>query len=81
MSSHDTLNPNGGVSMGHVLEPPNPHDRLLERILSRPNMRRAWKRVKSNKGASGVDEMSIEEFPGFVRNHWDDIRESLFAGT
>ena len=53
MSSHDTKNPTGGVNMGHVMGPPDPHVQLLERIISRKNMQRAWKRVKANKGARG----------------------------
>jgi len=67
--------------MGHVMESPNPKDHLLERILSRENMLKAWKRVKANKGAPGIDHMSIEEFPEFARKNWDSIRESLLAGT
>ena len=81
MSSHDMKNPNGEVNMGHVMESPDPNDHLLERILSRENMLKAWKRVKANKGAPGIDGKSIEEFPEFARNHWDNIRESLLAGT
>jgi len=81
MSSHDTKNPNGGVNMRHVMESPDPDGHLLERILSRENMHKAWKRVKANKGAPGIDKMSIEEFPAFARKHWDDIRDSLLAGT
>lgn len=67
--------------MGHVMESPDPNDHLLERILSRENMLKAWKRVKANKGAPGIDGKSIEEFPEFARNHWDNIRESLLSGT
>lgn len=81
MSSHDTMNPTGGVNMRRVMEPSNPDDHLLERILSRENMQRAWKRVEANKGAPGVDGMSIEEFPAFARAHWDSIRESLLIGS
>ena len=81
MSSHDMKNPNGGVNMGHVIEPPDPNEHLLERIFSRDNMLRAWKRVKANKGASGVDGMSIAEFPSFTRGRWEDIRRSLLEGT
>jgi len=81
MSSHDMKNPNGEVNMGHVMESPDPNDHLLERVLSRENMLKAWKRVKANKGAPGIDAKSIEEFPEFARNHWDNIRESLLAGT
>jgi RNA-directed DNA polymerase len=81
MSSHDMKNPTGGVHMGHVMESPDPNDHLLERIFSRENMLKAWKRVAANKGSAGIDEMSVEAFPEFVRNHWDSIRESLLAGT
>ena len=81
MSSHDTLNPTGGVTVGHDVEPPNPDENLLERILSRENLLQAWKRVKANKGAAGVDDMSIEGFPAYLRDHWEEIRDSLFAGT
>jgi len=81
MSSHDMKNPNGGVSMRHVTEPPDPNDHLLERILSRENMLRAWKRVKANKGAAGVDGITIAEFPGFIRDRWEDIRKSLLEGS
>jgi hypothetical protein len=75
------MNPTGGVAMGHVVETPSPDDHLLERVPSRENMQRAWKRVKANKGAAGIDGMTIEAFPDFVRDHWEDIREAPFAGT
>ena len=52
MSSHDMKNPNGEVNMGHVMESPDPNDHLLERVLSRENMLKAWKRVKANSGDS-----------------------------
>jgi RNA-directed DNA polymerase len=81
MSSHDTLNPTGGVNMGHVMESPDPNDHLLGRVLSRENMRRAWKRVKANKGAPGIDNKSVEDLPEIARKNWDSIRESLLAGT
>jgi len=67
MSSHDTKNPTGGVNMGHVMEQSNPNEHLLERILYRENMLKAWKRVKANKGAPGIDKMSIKDFPAFAR--------------
>jgi RNA-directed DNA polymerase len=54
---------------------------LLEQILSRENMLRAWKRGKANKGSAGMDEMSVEEFPAFARHHWERIRSALMEGT
>jgi RNA-directed DNA polymerase len=67
--------------MRRVIESPDPNAHLLERILSRENMQQAWKRVKANKGASGIDNMSIEVFPDFARKHWNAIRESLSDGS
>jgi len=54
---------------------------LMEQILSRENMLLAWKRVKANKGAAGMDGMSIEAFPEFARHHWGRIRSALEQGT
>lgn len=67
--------------MGHVIEPPDPNDHLYERIFSSSNMKDAWKRVRSNKGAAGIDGVSIEAFPGLFRDQWENIRESLLNGT
>jgi len=81
MSSHDTKKPTGGVAVRRVVESSDPKDHLLEQVLSRENLRRAWARVKSNKGAPGIDGISVEEFPEIVRVHWDSIRSSLLDGT
>jgi RNA-directed DNA polymerase len=67
--------------MGHVIESPDPNDHLHEQIFSLSNMKHAWKRVKSNKGAAGIDGVSIEAFPGLFRDQWGNIRESLLNGT
>ena len=81
MSFHDMKNPDGGVNMEHDIEKPNPNGNLLERILTRENMRQAWKRVKANKGVAGVDAMSIEEFSEFAQKHWEEIRQTVLDGT
>ena len=67
--------------MRRVIEPPDPNDCLLERILSRNNMQQAWKRVKANKGAYGVDNISIDEFHDFACKHWKAIRKTLSDGS
>ena len=46
---------------------------LLEEILSRENLNEAYKRVKANKGAPGVDGMTIEEALPYLREHKDEI--------
>jgi len=54
---------------------------LLEKALTRENLQAAWKRVKANKGAAGVDGLDIEQTAQTIRNHWPDIRQALLAGT
>ena len=81
MNSHTIKKPNGGVTMRRVMDQPDPNENLFERVLSRDNVQKAWKRVNANKGVPGIDHMSIEDFPEFARAQWDAIRESLMAGT
>ncbi len=80
-SSTIAMNPSGGASGRRVADKPNPDEHLLEQILSRPNMIKAWDRVKANKGAPGVDNMPIDDFMAFAREHWERILSSIFAGT
>jgi RNA-directed DNA polymerase len=52
-------------------------DDLLERVLTPENLRKAWRQVKANHGAAGVDGMTIEDFPAFAREHWPSIRQAI----
>ena len=61
-------------------ESPTGTIQLLEQILERENMQRALKRVRSNKGAPGVDGMTVDQLPGYLQRHWPKIRASLLAG-
>ncbi|WP_046879281.1 group II intron reverse transcriptase/maturase [Pseudomonas aeruginosa] len=54
---------------------------LLEAALTRENLNRAWKRVKANKGAAGVDGLDIEQTAQVMPTKWPDIRRSLLAGS
>ena len=67
--------------MGRIVESFDPNERLLERILTKANLETAWRRVKANHGAPGVDGISIEQFPNHTRPLWPGISESLLAGT
>lgn len=53
---------------------------LLEMALTRQNLQAAWKRVKANKGAAGVDGLDIEQTAQVIRQNWPDIRQALLAG-
>ena len=50
---------------------------LLEEILSKENMTLAYKSVKANKGASGVDGISMEEIDEYLKRNWVEIREQI----
>jgi len=56
-------------------------DTLMERVLERPNLMRAYQRVVSNKGAAGVDQMPITALKGHLQQHWPTVRERLLAGS
>jgi RNA-directed DNA polymerase len=53
---------------------------LLEKVLTRENLQAAWKRVKANNGAAGVDGLDIECTAQTVRSNWPQIRQELLAG-
>ena len=50
---------------------------LLEKILSNGNMNVAYKRVCANKGAGGVDDVTVEELGDYIREHWSSIKEQI----
>jgi len=54
---------------------------LMERVLSRPNLQFAMKLVIRNKGGPGIDGMTVEALPAYLRENWLRIREQLLAGS
>lgn len=53
---------------------------LMEKVLRRPNLMRALKRVRKNGGSPGIDGMTVEELSGWLKEHWPQVREQLLAG-
>ena len=54
--------------------------RLLEAILYKDNFNRAYKRVKANKGAPGIDGMTIEEALPYLKEHQQEITDRIYRG-
>jgi RNA-directed DNA polymerase len=50
---------------------------LLERVLASENLRKAWRQVKANQGAPGVEGRTSEELPACAREHWGSIRQAV----
>lgn len=53
---------------------------LMSQIVSRSNMQLAYRRVVQNKGAAGVDGMTVNELKVYCQAHWPRIREALLSG-
>jgi RNA-directed DNA polymerase len=56
-------------------------EQLLEAVVERKNMWLALKQVERNKGAAGVDNMTVEQLRAYLREHWLRIKEELLAGS
>jgi retron-type reverse transcriptase len=54
---------------------------LLQAALTRENLQRAWKRVRANKGAAGVDGLDIDQTARQLVTTWPKLREQLLRGT
>lgn len=78
----DTARRRGKDESRHDGKPGSPQDRtMMERILAPENLAQAWKRVKANQGAPGIDGMTVEAFPAFCREHWPRISQAIREGT
>ncbi len=69
------------VIASHLSESPTGQIRLMESILERSNMKRAIKRVIKNKGAPGVDGMTVHKVKRYLKRHRTKIEEALLNGT
>lgn len=81
MSDLNTRIPSGNDVTQHFSLQPSFSENLFERTLQRENIQAAWKRVRANKGAAGIDGMTIEEFPDWVRSgQWERVTQELRSG-
>ncbi len=74
--------PEGESEMGDSIEPKSTFcSSLINRVLERNNLMRALKQVRRNKGAPGIDGMTVDELPDFLNQHWPRIRQQLIDGA
>ena len=81
MSSSNSATPTGDIGAWRVAEPSPVDFASVEYIVSNASIAEAWKKVRSNKGAPGVDGISIETFPEWGRPQWNAIKKQLLEGT
>ncbi|QXH97857.1 group II intron reverse transcriptase/maturase [Pseudomonas monsensis] len=55
-------------------------DTLMGRVLAPANLKRAYQRVVSNKGAPGADGMTVDQLAGYVKQYWPILKARLLAG-
>ena len=54
---------------------------LIEQVINRQNMMRAFKQVRQNKGSAGVDRMPVKELYDYLTKNRESIEQSLLNGT
>lgn len=52
----------------------------MEQVVERSNVWSAYQRVVRNKGAPGVDDLTVSEFKDWLKMHWPSVKEALLAG-
>ena len=80
MSHLNARTPTGGDGTQRSDTKPAFSDHLLEQVLERQNLLAAWQRVRANKGAAGVDGMTLDEFPAWAAGNWQRITNELEQG-
>ncbi len=81
MSHLNTRMPTGNDVTQRIDLKPAFSNELFEQVLQPTNLKRAWSQVRANKGAAGVDGMSIDEFPAWAKaGGWEAVKCELRSG-
>jgi RNA-directed DNA polymerase len=63
------------------LERPAVAEPSMEAVIERENLKKALAQVRRNKGAAGIDGMTVDELPAYLKKHWPTIRVQLLDGS
>jgi len=80
VSSDCSQAPSGELAIRRVAEFSPVDFASVEYIVSKTSIANAWKKVRANKGAPSVDDISIEKFPKLTRPKWNLFKKQLLAG-
>jgi len=80
VSSDRPSAPTGDLDARRVTESSPIDFASVEYIVSNASIAEAWKKVRANKGAPGVDRISIAQFPTWARPQWKDLKKRLVQG-
>jgi len=80
-ASNDLVEGTESLAAKRGTESPAIGEQLMEEVYERENCKQALKRVKANKGSPGVDRMTVQQLPEYLKEHWPAIREQLQRGT
>ena len=81
LSFGNSLAPTGDLNARRIMNPSYIDLASVEYIVSNTSITEAWKKVRSNKGAPGVDKISIVKFPKWGRPKWKLIKNQVKAGN
>jgi RNA-directed DNA polymerase len=73
--------PSGRVTQATTTIRVEHDEQLMEKIVSDPNIQRAYRRVVENKGAPGVDGMPVDKLDAHLRVYWPKLKQQLLNGT
>jgi RNA-directed DNA polymerase len=65
----------------HKDQSPTRSPSVMQEVLQPENLKTALKQVQANKGAPGIDGLTVGQLPDFLATHWPRIRQQLLAGT